>query len=68
MAEYCLDCWNKINGTNEPESNYYMSKYDDLCEGCSKYKKVIIRPRNYSNSGCGCAFALLLTVLRILLK
>lgn len=26
MAEFCLECWNKINGTENPESKYVMSK------------------------------------------
>jgi len=67
MAEFCLDCWNKINGTNEPESDYYMSKHPDLCEGCGKYKKVIIRPRSYGSRGCGCLFIPLMIIRRIFL-
>ena len=45
MAEFCLDCWNKINETNDTESDYYFSKHLDLCEGCAQYKKVIICKR-----------------------
>lgn len=48
MAEFCIDCWNKINETNEPESNYIISDELELCEGCGKYKKVIVAERkNY---------------------
>lgn len=46
MAEFCLDCWNKLNGTNYTERKYVMTKYLDLCEGCGKNKPVIIMERN----------------------
>lgn len=44
MAEFCLDCWNKLNNTNDPESKYIID-YDclDLCEGCGEYKPCIVR-------------------------
>lgn len=45
MAEYCLKCWNKINGTNDPKNKYIFSKGLDLCEGCGKRKYVIITDR-----------------------
>lgn len=42
MAEFCLDCWNKINGTNYTEKHYIISKELHLCEGCGEYKHVIL--------------------------
>ena len=42
MAEFCLDCFNKINGTNHKAKKYIISDYVDLCEGCECYKPVII--------------------------
>ncbi len=42
MAEFCLDCWNKINGTNDPESKYLMSDEPEFCEECCEMKKVVI--------------------------
>ncbi len=42
MAEFCLECWNRINGTNDKKSKYIISKDLDLCEECGKYKKVIV--------------------------
>lgn len=42
MAEFCVDCWNKINGTNYPQSRYILSEEPDLCEECGEVKKVII--------------------------
>lgn len=40
MAEYCIDCFNKINRLN-------LSKKDvlcdvDLCEGCGEIKECVI--------------------------
>ena len=45
MAEFCLACWNKINGTNDSESRYIISKDLDLCEGCGEWKRVIVMER-----------------------
>ena len=42
MAEFCLECWNKINGTEGNERKYIISKDLDLCEGCGELKPVII--------------------------
>ncbi len=54
MAEFCLDCWNKFNHTNDGEENYVISRYLDLCEGCGEYKHVIIvdKRENYYNHYC----------------
>lgn len=48
MAEFCLDCWNKLHGTNAPQCCYVLSKSPELCEGCGKQKRVIIAVRSYS--------------------
>ena len=45
VAEFCLDCWNEINGTDEPKDKYVYSKELDLCEGCGEWKHVIVRVR-----------------------
>ena len=45
IAEFCLNCWNKINGTNNPASKYIISKDLDLSEGCATYTNVIIKER-----------------------
>jgi len=46
MAEYCLNCWNKLNERNDSSARYVMSRELDLCEGCGELKKIIIRERN----------------------
>ncbi len=45
MAEFCLDCWNRINRKKENSIKYVLSKETELCEGCREYKRVIVRVR-----------------------
>lgn len=42
MAEFCLECWNKLNGTNDPPSKYVLSDELDFCEGCGQMKQVVV--------------------------
>lgn len=46
MAEFCLECWNKMNGTCETEKDWKLSKVLELCEGCGEYKQIIVAPKN----------------------
>ena len=46
MAEFCVDCWNRLNGTDDKEHKYILSRHLDLCEGCGEYKHIIITERN----------------------
>ena len=45
MAEFCLECWNKLNGTEATETDYVLSGDLDLCEGCGEYKRVVVCKR-----------------------
>ena len=45
MAEFCLDCWNKLNGTKDSKWRYVLSWELDYCEECGIYKKVIVQER-----------------------
>lgn len=45
MAEFCLECWNKINERKDNERKYIISKDLGLCEGCGELKPVIIMER-----------------------
>ena len=45
MAEFCLECFNIINETNDNEDKYIMSEDLDLCEGCGKWKNVVVCTR-----------------------
>lgn len=47
MAEFCVDCWNKIAGTNLPANKYILSKELDLCEECGRYRRVVIMEKKY---------------------
>ena len=46
MAEFCLDCWNKINETNYSKSKYILSDDLDLCEECDEWTHVIVVEKN----------------------
>ena len=48
MAEFCLECWNQLNGTNDTKWRYVLSWEKDLCEGCGQYKRVIVMERHWS--------------------
>jgi len=45
MAEFCLDCWNKLNQSHFTEKEYILSDELDLCEECGQWKPVIVRVR-----------------------
>lgn len=47
MAEFCLDCWNRINEIDDPPEKYLISKDLDLCEGCGEWKNVIATEKRY---------------------
>ncbi len=66
LAEFCLDCWNAIHGTNDPAEKYIISEELDLCEGCGQMKQVIIMPRAESRHK-GRGIALLILSIGILL-
>lgn len=48
MAEFCLECLNKINETNDSKWRYVLSWEKDLCEECGQYKHVVIVERRWS--------------------
>ncbi len=45
MAEFCLDCWNKLMESNDPPDKYILSRHLELCEECTQQKHVIIAVR-----------------------
>lgn len=50
MAEFCLECWNEINGTHDPKWRYAMTWHSELCEECGEYKRVIVAERLWSRT------------------
>ena len=47
MADFCLECWDKINKGEEKPGKYIVSKELSLCEGCGELKKVILYEKKY---------------------
>ena len=45
MAEFCLDCWNKLNHTRLTQEDVILSNELDLCEGCAQIKPTVVRYR-----------------------
>ena len=41
MAEFCLDCWNKINHTRLTEEDVVLTVYLDVCRECDEIKELI---------------------------
>ncbi len=46
MAEFCLECWNRLNQTADGAEEFVISKQPDLCEGCGSLKPVIVTLRS----------------------
>ena len=59
MAEYCLDCLNKLNGTNDPPKKYVISEDLDFCEGCGEMKHVVVIEKRYYHYSKNLPFYLL---------
>ena len=49
MAEFCLDCWNKLNGTHYTPDQVWLE--EDLCEGCGQWKPVVAAMRQVGVRG-----------------
>lgn len=47
MAEFCLDCWNKMNRKNYSKWDVKLSWGLDFCEGCGDWKRVVLEERGY---------------------
>ena len=47
MAEFCLECWNKIMETNDTKKKFILSRQPDFCEECQQWKPVIICIRRW---------------------
>lgn len=43
MAEFCIDCLNKITALNWSPEKYLISKEPGLCEECGELKPIVIR-------------------------
>ena len=45
LAEFCLECFNKLNKTNYSKYDCVMSKDLEFCEECNELKKAVISIR-----------------------
>ena len=45
VAEFCLECWKKINEIEDDSIKFVLSRESDLCEECGEYKRVVIGER-----------------------
>lgn len=45
MAEFCLECWNRVNEAADGPEKYVSSKQPEFCEGCRQQKPVIVALR-----------------------
>lgn len=45
MAEFCKECFLRIEGNSEwvKDKEIIMSEDLDLCEGCGKFKQVVVK-------------------------
>lgn len=45
MAEFCLKCFNELNGTNYQPNQVWLE--EDFCEGCADWRPciVLLRPK-----------------------
>lgn len=41
MADFCVDCWNKIHGLKTPACGYVLSREEELCEECGEMKRMV---------------------------
>ncbi|HJA48188.1 MAG TPA: hypothetical protein H9790_02490 [Candidatus Agathobaculum intestinipullorum] len=41
MAEFCLDCMNRIDEAHYTRADVKLSFLRELCEGCGEYKRVV---------------------------
>ena len=54
MAEFCKECFKRIEGDFFKDKEIILSEDDDLCEGCGEFKQVVIGVAtidNKSNKG-----------------
>lgn len=45
MAEFCLECWNKMHHKNCGKWDVKLSWGLYLCEGCGEWKRIVLDKR-----------------------
>ncbi len=49
MAEFCLECFNRLNGTDLDEDDVTFEM--DLCEGCGQYRPCVLSILQWPRKG-----------------
>lgn len=47
MAEFCLECFKKINGPEYEKRKYVLTKELNFCEECGEMKRTVFMERDY---------------------
>lgn len=42
MAEFCLQCWNRLHGREDTKWDVRLSKEPELCEGCGRLCQMVV--------------------------
>ena len=42
MAEFCLQCWNRLHGREDTKWDVRLSKEPELCEGCGRLCQTVV--------------------------
>lgn len=50
MAEFCLECLNKLDNTQDSKWRYVLSRDLELCEECGEFKRVVFSERCWSKA------------------
>ncbi len=52
MAEFCIDCLNKISNTHYKEKDFIMSENLEFCDECCDFKHIVItRKKSFKKHG-----------------
>lgn len=51
MAEFCLECLQKLDGRQYDPKEFVISDDLALCEGCGQWKHVVVMRRSAVNFG-----------------
>ena len=46
MAEFCLDCLNRMDDSSDPPEEYVRSRKLERCDACGEMKKIVICGRS----------------------
>ena len=70
MADFCLECFNKVFKENYKRSQVSLSRSTSLCEECCKYKRVVtsISPKINFSANKKTGLQILLNEIKLIRK